>query len=367
MKIFISSLISGMTEPRLAARQAVESLGHTAVMAEDFQPSPQSPQIACLSGLRSSAAVVLILNDQYGAKQSSGLSPTHEEYREAKGRQPVFVFRQEVHSNDPDQAAFIAEAEGWESGEFRGTFKSPEELKTKITRALHEWEVSRASSPLDSDALLVQAKAQIPDESRGFSQSGVSVLVSIAGGPTQAILRPSEIESADLSSEIMKEALFGKRPLFDPKRGSDSEINDHALVVFQDDHSSFVRVTGQGDILIKLPLATTRGNFVVIEEMAAAGIQRALEYGSWLLDHLDPTNRLSHVAVAVALRGSDAVVWRTQDEHRQSPDSYSFGHHQRDPKPVYLSPPHRTRAALAMGAEPLATDLITLLRRQVKG
>lgn len=367
MKIFISSLISGMTEPRLAARQAIELLGHTAVMAEDFQPSPESPQIACLSGLRSSAAVVLILNDRYGAKQSSGLSPTHEEYREAKGKHPIFVFRQEADVSDPDQSAFIAEAEGWESGEFRGTFKSPDELKTKIARALHEWEVSRASSPLDSDAVLAQAEAQIPDESRGFSQAGVSLLVSIAGGPTQAILRPSEIESTDLSSEIMKEALFGKRPLFDPKLGSDSEIKDHALVVFQDNHSSFVRVTGQGGILIKLPVARTRGDFVVIEEMASAGVKLALEYGSWLLDHLDPTNRLSHVAIAVALRGSDTVVWRTQDEHRQSPDSYSFGHNQRDPKPVHLSPPHRTRSALAMGPEALATDLITLLRRQVKG
>jgi Domain of unknown function (DUF4062) len=54
---------------REAAREAATQLGHQPVMAEDFGAQPTSPQIACLQGLRQSAAVVLILGAAYGAKQ----------------------------------------------------------------------------------------------------------------------------------------------------------------------------------------------------------------------------------------------------------------------------------------------------------
>jgi len=50
------------------------------------------PQPTRLDGVRQSSAVVLILGGNYGAKPS-GLSATHEEYREARavGHQ-VFAF-----------------------------------------------------------------------------------------------------------------------------------------------------------------------------------------------------------------------------------------------------------------------------------
>ena len=67
MRIFLSSLISGMEDRRTAVARAVRALGHEPVMAEDFGAQPVSPQIACLQGARESAAVVLILGERYGA------------------------------------------------------------------------------------------------------------------------------------------------------------------------------------------------------------------------------------------------------------------------------------------------------------
>jgi Domain of unknown function (DUF4062) len=52
MKVFISSLISGMERLRKAARDGVTALGHQPVMAEDFGARPHSPQVACLDGVR---------------------------------------------------------------------------------------------------------------------------------------------------------------------------------------------------------------------------------------------------------------------------------------------------------------------------
>ena len=92
MKIFVSSLILGMKSQRSQAREAIEALRHQPIMAEDFGARPSSPQVACLTGLRQSELIILILGARYGTPQESGLSATHEEYREARGNKPVLVF-----------------------------------------------------------------------------------------------------------------------------------------------------------------------------------------------------------------------------------------------------------------------------------
>jgi hypothetical protein len=111
MKVFISSLITGMESLRAAAKEAVSQLGHDPVMAEDFGVRPNSPQVACLDGLRKSGLVILILGEDYGTIQSTGLSATYEEYREAKNRHPVIAFVQEGVQRKGEQAAFVKEVQ----------------------------------------------------------------------------------------------------------------------------------------------------------------------------------------------------------------------------------------------------------------
>ena len=69
---------------REAAAQAIRTLDHEPRMAEDYGASPGSPQETCLRGVRNADATVLLLGTRYGARQESGLSATHEEYREAR-------------------------------------------------------------------------------------------------------------------------------------------------------------------------------------------------------------------------------------------------------------------------------------------
>jgi hypothetical protein len=168
MKIFVSSLITGMEAFRAAAREAIIQLGHEPVMAEDFGAQPASPQIACLQGLRQSATMILILGADYGAKQPSGLSPTHEEYREAKDKRPVLAFVQERVNRDPDQTSFVNEVQAWDSGLFRDGFSSPDQLRAKMTLRLHEWELSTMAGPVDEQEMLQRALSLIPDERPGY-------------------------------------------------------------------------------------------------------------------------------------------------------------------------------------------------------
>ena len=137
MDVFISSLIGGFGQYREATKRALTALRHTPIMAEDFGARTSSPQIACLHGLRQSDLVVLILGERYGPVQAkSGLSATHEEYREARGAKQVLAFIQQSVTPEPRQSEFIAEVEGWESGLYRAAFTCPDDLNVAVVRAL---------------------------------------------------------------------------------------------------------------------------------------------------------------------------------------------------------------------------------------
>ncbi len=115
MKVFISSVIGGFEAYRDAAAQAISTLGHTAKRSEDYGASPSSPQAVCLAGVREADCVVLILGDRYGEDQPSGLSASHEEYREARDRVDVLAFIQRDISPETPQDAFITECDGRDS------------------------------------------------------------------------------------------------------------------------------------------------------------------------------------------------------------------------------------------------------------
>lgn len=375
MKIFISSLISGMETERAATKRAIELLRHEAVMAEYFGAQVSSPQIACLTGLRQSDLVVLVLGTRYGVKQASGLSATHEEYREARGRKPILIFIQQGEA-EPDQAALIDEAGSWESGLFRAAFSTPDELRDLVTRALHDYALAHASTPLDPSALARRAQNLLPESGHGRS-TGVALHLAIAAGPEATVLRPAELEAPALGEEMERRALFGNTALFDRRVGTESRLRSGSLMCFQErsyDARAEVRLWGTGDVRFILPAREEeeRGGMglpVVVEEVVASRLAAAVGYAAWLLNHIDPTERITHVALAAALIGEGAMGWRTRSEHAASPTSGSFdafGREREREAPVMLSPPHRVRAALSMDAPRIVEDLVVLLRRRWK-
>lgn len=365
MKIFISSLITGMESIREAARTAIEELGHQPVMAEQFAASPNSPQVACLQGLRESGLVILILGARYGAKQASGLSATHEEYRAAKGGHPVIAFVEEDVDREPDEQAFVTEVQAWEGGLFRGGFRTPEQLRGQITRAIHEWELSKAAGPLNPDDMLARALALLPSAERrsSYYQSSRKFVVAVAGGPTQAILRPSQLEDPALAENLIKRAMFGDVRVFDMGEATTRRIENGILTVTQKDGAS-VSLDPTGAVVVSLPFPNVDGGWpMVIEEDVAENARKALAFAGAVLDEIDPTQRLTHVVIAATLEAGENLAWRTASEHRASPGSMSLGFQTPTRAPVHLTPPQKPRAALRHDAGAIVEDLVTLLRR----
>ena len=361
MRVFVSSLITGMEPFRAAAREAISTLRHEPIMAEDFGARPDSPQVACLNGLRESDIVVLIVGEHYGAIQPSGRSATHEEYDEARGHKTILAFVQEGVDREPREEEFAREVQAWTSGLFRSGFRTVDELRQTITRALYDHALARATGPVDQEEMTQRAVALLPAEQRNYASSGASLNLSVAGGPRQSILRPVEIERATLAEALMQQGMFGTNRLFETAQGVQHTIQNASLVLTQE-RGAQVLLTEEGLVVISMPVRRTgQMGMELVEEAVQAQFAAALAYTSWTLDHIDPTQRLTHVAIAASITGGDYMAWRTQAESDASPNRMSLGMGNNAHTPVHIS---KARPALRLNAAHIVEDLLVPLRRQ---
>ena len=366
MKVFVSSVIGGLEPYREAATQAIRTLAHEPRMAEDYGASPGSPQETCLRGVRDADATVLLLGPRYGARQESGLSATHEEYREARERSPVLVFVQENVEREAAQDEFVREVQDWTSGQYTARFSTPDDLRVAVTRGLHQFELSRAVGPIDENEMLVRAQERVPAV-HAYGQAALSVVV--VGGPRQQVLRPAELEAQSLSSTLMQEALFGSTPILDRACGTDTKVEGNTLIVEQDQAS--ISIDELGTVVITQPAmeASSGGRWAssgLIEETIRDRLEYGLLFAGWALDHVDQPKRLSDIVVVAALLGGGYLGWRTRAEHMADPNTVPGRIGGSNRVVVMLSPARRNRAALRFETATMAEDLMVLLRREVQ-
>ncbi len=207
MQLFISSLIGGYEKERAAVAHAASVLRWQVLRAEEFGALPDTPQQACLEAVRQADAVALLLGARYGVRQNSGLSATHEEWREAvRVHKPVLVFVEDVADRDVDQEQLVNEVQDCAAGRFRESFTSPDALGDKVTRALADL---ASPGPSDESEMRTRALTAIPAETSGLGGRGPRLWVAVSGGPHQQVLRPTEIEAPQLLDALQQEAMFG--------------------------------------------------------------------------------------------------------------------------------------------------------------
>jgi len=363
MKVFISSVIRGLEGYRDAANRAARALRHEVKRAEDFTAAAATPQQTCLAGVRWADVVILILGARYGDRQTSGLSATHEEYREAREHHPVLVLVQQGETVEAAQQTFIREVQDWSTGHFTAKFSTVDDLRDEVTAALRDLELSHAVGPVDEKEMLNRAKALLPDSRHSL---GVALTLVVAGGPRQQVLRPKELESSELEEAITKEALFGPCKILNRKLGTESEIRDDALRITQEKGSIYLDQLGTVRLVVPVAAEDEGHPFgsvgVAIKEQIEETLQRMLRFSAWLLDRIDAIQRISDVVPVVTLEG--ALALRTQAEHSRSPHSFSI-RVSNDAVIVHLNPARRHRAVLKQDTRVLAEDFVTLIARKM--
>jgi CheY-like chemotaxis protein len=367
MQVFISSVITGYEDFRDAVAAAVRSLGHEVIQAENLGSLQDTPQQACLGGVRQADVAILLMGARYGAIQPSGFSATEEEYREARESKPVLVFVEQAVDRETRQQAFLAEVQGWAGGQMTESFTDPESLRQAVTRQLHRLELSQQVGTADPDEMQARAMSLVPESNRNSYKD--SLILAVAGGPRQSILRPAVIESNELYEALLREAQFGRHRVLDTRHGTQHGVREDALTLAQPDGS--VYLNEEGSVRVMMPARDSKGDGiaslpVIIHEDIEERLARAIGYVGWLLAHVDPTNRLTRVAIVAAVQGGGHVGWRTRAEHARSPNTL-----QMDPwatgGAVGLSPPDRARGALRTNRCEIAEDLAIRLRRKQQG
>jgi len=179
------------------------------------------PQQACLAGVRWAEAVILLLGVRYGDRQASGISPTHEEYREAREHCQVLIFVERGVAYEPAQQEFFGEIQAWTTGHYTASFSDADELRDAVTSALRDLELAQATGPSRD-----RAQTLLPDL-RNHAQ-GVTLTLVVAGGPRQQVLRPRELEARALEEDLSREALFGAFRVLDRAAGTRYAIRENA-------------------------------------------------------------------------------------------------------------------------------------------
>ena len=81
------------------------------------------------------------------------------------------------------------------------------------------------AGPVDEADLLRRSLALVPSEERGFVNSTRSLVLAVACGPRQSILRPSEMENRNFHEEVSQAALFGPQRVFTPERSKEVDTS----------------------------------------------------------------------------------------------------------------------------------------------
>lgn len=192
--------------------------------------------------------------------------------------------------------------------------------------------------------------------------------MAFVGGPIQPILRPAELEKKALREALHQQGLFGANRIFTTREGVNDGIDSAALFLAQEDGAG-VQLNEQGSLLIRRPLKDKSQNqfsytLAIIEETILEQLANMIGYASWVLEHVDSTQRLTHIAIAASIENAAYLGWRTQAEQAASPNSGHMRLANDDARePICVS---RPRAALQFEKKELAEDLMVPLRRQFK-
>lgn len=138
-RVFVSSLIGGMTEERAAVRAAIAAVGATPVMfEEDLGAQDISAENAYLAGVRSSEIYVGLFGARYGIRMGGGNSATHAEFIEAEReglRLCLFVTDEDSGEMDGAQRDLIAGARNLYT---TSPWSGPADLGERVRRRLED-------------------------------------------------------------------------------------------------------------------------------------------------------------------------------------------------------------------------------------
>ena len=255
-RVFVSSVMTGYAEHREAARAGIRQAGCDAVLANDFAAQDASSRNACIDGVQSADALVLLLGPRYGWVAPSGRSATEEEYREARLQQtPILVFVQDGISREPDQQGFVTKVEDYIHGHFRRSFQSPDDLRRLVKEAVMERDLEAVPQHLaGAEGRIREALNRRPPD----NQHSVWMKTAWTTLRNEEVVDPLTLTHDDFKNQVLRLGHDCEPPLFRYEQPKQTEASASRLSIIQgalrgamaDEHATTVAIHADGTLTV---------------------------------------------------------------------------------------------------------------------
>ena len=255
-RVFVSSVMTGYEEYRDAARAGIRQAGCDAVLAEHFAAQGTSSRNACIDGVQSTDALVLLLGPRYGWVAPSGRSATEEEYQEACRRHmPILVFVQDGMSTEPDQQEFVDRVEDYIHGHFRRSFQSSDDLTRFVKEAVMERDLRAVPQNLgDAEGRIREALNRRPPE----NQQSVWMKTAWTTLRNEEVVDPLVLTDDDFKKQVLRLGHDCEPALFRYERPKQTEAGASRFSIIQgasrggmaDEDATEVAIRGDGTLTV---------------------------------------------------------------------------------------------------------------------
>ena len=248
--------MEGYGDYREAARFGIQQVGYDPVLAEDFAAQAISPRNACLDGVQSSDALVVLLGARYGWLAPSGRSATEEEYEEARRRHlPILVFVQDGAVREPPQEEFVRRVEDYIGGHFRKSFRGANDLRRLVAEAVVVADFGGASGPqIGAEARIRAALNRKPEN----TQYSVWMKMCWATPRDEEVVDPVDLDDAASQQRLQRLAHNCDPPLLNYELGKKPKATLARLRIRQgevqgsmpDEHATIVTIHSDGTLTV---------------------------------------------------------------------------------------------------------------------
>ena len=255
-RVFVSSVIEGYGDYREAARRGIQQAGCDPVLAEDLPAQASSPRNACLDGVQSADALVLLLGARYGWIAPSGRSATEEEYEEARRRHlPILVFVEDGATRELRQHEFVRRVEDYIGGHFRRSFRGANDLRRLAEEAVVAADVGRApGSQVGAAARIRTALSRRPENTQG----SVWMKMCWATPRDEEVVDPVSFDDAESQQRLQRLAHSCNPPLLNYELAKKPEATLARLRIRQgevqgsmpDEHATILTTHSDGTLTV---------------------------------------------------------------------------------------------------------------------
>lgn len=313
--VFISSLARGeIGAIREAARHAVESLGMRPVMFETTPASNQSPRRLLLDRVADCDVLLLLLGAEYGEPVARGVSPTEEEFNEAREHGvPVLAVMQNV-AREPAQDEFIRRVRGsWEGGKFAPEFHDPVSAVSAVVAALNAW---RNAKPEAESRGVAESRALelARGTERNTMTSGSKLRVVITPLTRRLLLDAVTLDQLSLPDDLASAA-----------RASGVVTNDMAITTTVD-RDDAIRLEAKGGgwetlnlligpdgaVVAEAPVGGSQQNFggsVVMHDRVGQAIERAAAFALAVWQRIDRRDDVQQALIVASVPEAEYKVY----------------------------------------------------------